>query len=473
MKPSILMTQTGLAAMLVAGLALAGCNQNASVQQAPPPAAALPLTSGAATPVNDAPPANQLPPAPPARVARLSDPGQTYAYLDQASSVDYGFGDAPPDYSVDYDGTRPWVWRSDDGYEQVVEPLSDGDRYYYYRPGSDYPFLIRDPDYTYGYDNGALVVIYDHQGRALPFNDADRRADLAGRYLMRARSIYDASQQNPHQPVVAGNWSDRQGRLQADRTAWVQAQTQDPDWRAYHDQYGTQDQAHWDQERYRRQAEAARTAQTFNDVAGAALLWQAARQAQAASQSHGQPQPNGGGQQGGGGGGLFGRHDAAPQGPPPAAGPPHYDQAGGGAARDAQGPGFDHTAPTRPDQGHAAQAPTGIAPGERRDVQGAPAPMRDTGRPADQQRRQSVAEPPGVAPGPADRQDHHVGAGAPRPQPSPPSVIHTAPQRAEVSAPSPVEHHAPPAPAARPAPAAPDHGDRVDKGHHAPVPPPA
>lgn len=310
MNPSTLMTRSAIAAVLGAASLISACNQNSSAQQAPPPAAALPLTTASAPPIVDAPAGSQLPPAPPARLSRPDNSSDDYAYLDQASSQAYGFGDAPPDYTFDYDGYRPWVWRSDDGYERVVEPLAGGNRYYYYRPGSNYPYLIRGPDYAYGYDNGVLVVVYDHAGRVVPWAEASRRADLAGRYLARAQALYDAGQQNQHEAVAAANWSARRAELAAEQSEWSQQQSADPDWRAYHDQHLNDDEAHWYQERYRREAEAARTAQALNDVANVALYWQAAQRAQNAGRAHGQN--FGGGQ---GGLALFGRQNA-PAGPP-------------------------------------------------------------------------------------------------------------------------------------------------------------
>ena len=73
---------------------------------------------------DERPPA--LPPAPRARVGRLSNSGDTYAYADDADSSNDAFGDAPPDYGFDYGGTRPWVWRGQDQSERVVEPLPGG-----------------------------------------------------------------------------------------------------------------------------------------------------------------------------------------------------------------------------------------------------------------------------------------------------------------------------------------------------------
>jgi len=271
---------TALGACLAAG-ALTGCNPNSQAQSAPAPAAALPLemTATAPTAIAPAPSVNALPPAPPVRVGRLANPDDTYAYADEADSENEAFGDAPPDYAVDYDGTRPWIWRGDDQSERVVEPLPGGGyRYYYYRPGAQYPYLVRDPGYTYGYDSGVLVVVYDRYGHALPPEQVQERVDPASRILARAAALYLATQQMQHQSVVAANWQARQDRIAADNAAWRQAQASQSDWAAYHAAHAPQEQAQWDQEHFRREAEAARFAQATHQPQVAQRDWQAAQQ---------------------------------------------------------------------------------------------------------------------------------------------------------------------------------------------------
>ena len=109
-------------AACLAGGALSGCNPNSSAQTAPAPSAALPLAMDASpVTIAPAPAVSALPPAPSVRVAKLADPGDYYAYADQANEANEAFGDAPPDYAIDYQGTRPWVWRGDDQSERVVE----------------------------------------------------------------------------------------------------------------------------------------------------------------------------------------------------------------------------------------------------------------------------------------------------------------------------------------------------------------
>jgi len=334
--------RTVLGLCLAAG-ALSACNQNGQAQSAPTPAAALPLEMTATTPtaIAPAPTVSALPPAAPVRVGQLSNPDDTYAYAEQADSLNDSFGDAPPDYGFDYGGTRPWVWRGDDQSERVVEPLPNGgDRYYYYEPGAQYPYLVRDPEYTYGYDSGVLVVIYDHHGHALPQDQYRERVDAASRILARAQAIYQASQQQQHQAVIAANWEARQARIAEDNAAWEQAQAQQSEWAAYHAAHAQQEQQQWDQERFRREAEAARFAQQTNQPQVAQRDWQAAQQAHAQAPS-GPAAP-------------FGLHMGGPKPQPPAAPAP-------GPAPQAAGP----AAPVAP-QGEPAgtRPPGGFSPGQ-------------------------------------------------------------------------------------------------------------
>lgn len=277
------------------GLTLAGCNraaQNAppsDMAQAPAPLAALPLSTATAPPLAPAPSADALPRAPRLRVARLADPRDSYAYADRAYALNDAFGDAPPDYTFDYDGVTPWVWRSDNNDERLVEPLADGDRYYYYEPGADTPYLVRDADYAYGFDGPQLVVVYDSAGRALDPDQVERLADHASRYFSRGRSLYGAAHRQQRQAVAAANWAGRRSELEAERARWAAGQQNQSDWRAYHDQHDAEYQTHWGDERYRREAAAARFAQAINDRDMATRDWQAARDARARSTAQGAP----------------------------------------------------------------------------------------------------------------------------------------------------------------------------------------
>ena len=260
---------------------LAGCNQGAAptnAATAPAPLSSLAL-SNAAQPIAPAPGADALPPAPPATLGSLANSGQRYAFADRAAAMNSGFGDAPPDYTFNYGGEQPWVWRGDDQSMRVAEPLADGSyRYYYYEPGAQTPYLVRDHDRSYGYDNGALVVVYDAGGDAAA-PDADE-ADIAGRFLARARDLDAATQRAQRQAVAQANWQARQQAIDAEDAQWQSDQASNPDWRDYHQTQAQQDDAYWAAERYRREAEAARYAEQANDAQQAARDWQAAQAAQ-------------------------------------------------------------------------------------------------------------------------------------------------------------------------------------------------
>src|SRR6185437_2024938 len=320
-------------AALIAAAALAGCNKPApqALANAAPPDGALPPIAATATLV-DAPAAQALPAAPPPPVARVATRSQGYAFADRAYAMSNAFSAAPPDYTYDYDGVRPWVWRSRDDAERVVEPVPGGQRVYYYEAGSATPFFIQDPSYGYGFANGALVTVYDHSGRQLPYDEVAARRDWAGRYLARSHALYDASRQQQRQAIAEPNWRARRGAMDAQRAAWQAQQQQDPDWRAYHDQYGQAEEAHWQAEREQRLAWAARVDQMNNDQARAQREWAEAQQAGRPGQLPGGP----------------------PMGPPP--GGPRYAQQPGPQGFAPQGP-----APQQPAFGRPPGAPPPVA----------------------------------------------------------------------------------------------------------------
>jgi hypothetical protein len=274
-------------------LALVGCQPATtptSASSAPAPLAALPLASGAASPAAPAPTAAELPPAPAAQVGALANASDAYAYADDAEAMNQGFGDAPPDYAVDYGGEQPWVWQANDQSVRIAETLPDGsDRYYYYEPGQDAPYLVCDEGYCYGYDGGVLVVIYGPDHRALGRDEMDRRADYAGRFLARGRDVFEASRQRRREAIEEANWRARSGVIDSEQQQWQSAEQANPAWRDYHQAHAQQDDAEWAAERSRREAEAARYDQQANDAQQAARDWQAAQAAQALAARNGSP----------------------------------------------------------------------------------------------------------------------------------------------------------------------------------------
>ena len=210
-----------LIALAAALGALAACNQaasntaaaNTATNLAAAPDNALPPIDAAVALVN-APAADALPAAAPAPVAHVANRTQGYAYADRAYAMSTGFAAAPPDYTYDYNGQRPWVWRGSDGSERVVEAVPGGQRVYYYEPGARQPFFVQDPQYGYGYQDGALVSVYDQSGRALADAQAEAQAQRAGRYLARARRCT-----TPRCTLSAKLWPSRTGRRGATLSA--------------------------------------------------------------------------------------------------------------------------------------------------------------------------------------------------------------------------------------------------------------
>lgn len=271
-------------AISLIALMAAACNKHPSpsATEAPivaPPAAALPMATTAEAPVAAAPPASALPPAPPLGFAPRPA-GQRYGDLDRAYSMSRAFADTPPDYVVDYQGTRPWIWRARNGAYRIVERLPRGLRYYYYQPGQDYPFLVRDPDYSYAYNNGALAGVYGPDGSEIPDTLAARRAEEASRYLYRARRLYRAAQDEQRQSAYASEWAKRRDDLRTQEQAWQQEQSRNADWRSWHDSHAAQEEQQWRQERDQRAAYAAAIG-----IAGAAIA------SGAGQQSHPAPNP--------------------------------------------------------------------------------------------------------------------------------------------------------------------------------------
>jgi len=253
-------------AAVAAGLALTGCNppsstdnaQSAYALPALPPT--LPLTTGNATPVNDAPRAAALPDVKPITVSRVSNPGDAYAYADDASGFSDALGDAPPDYGFDYEDVEPWAWQGYDDSQVFAEPIDDGYRYYYYRPGADEPYFVRDPDYGYGYADGSLAVVYGPGGAIVPYDDYGPRLTYASRYYARGHNLWQASRQRQRRAVIAANWSARQNAITSSRARWDQNRAQQQAWQAYHDRVARQDADHWREEQARRRADTVRFA---------------------------------------------------------------------------------------------------------------------------------------------------------------------------------------------------------------------
>jgi len=257
-----------LAGSGLACLALAACNRNQAQQPVTgAPIAALQLATAPPPPTHYAPPASALPPPPaPARLA-YRPPRERYRYLTDAYDMADAFGDTPPDYTVDYDGERPWIWRADDGAYRMVEWLPEGARYYYYEPGADTPFLIEDPDYAYAYDDGALVGIYTPAGALIQDRLARQRAYDAARYYRRAEDLYRAAQREQREAAYAADWQRRAPTLIARRDRWAAARETDPEWRDWSRAHRSEEAQRWAPERQQRLAYASALARAGDPAA--------------------------------------------------------------------------------------------------------------------------------------------------------------------------------------------------------------
>ena len=225
----------------LAALALAACNQQPSADTS---ASSQPLAPPSPAETAPAPAASALPAAPAAPV-RYAPPARRYQQLNDAYAMSQTYADAPPDYAFDYGGDAPEAWGSRDGVVRVGERTPGGWRYYYYQPGADTPYLVRDPEYAYGFEGGQLVVVYDVRGRALSQEYADRQAWLAGRYLARARDLWRAARDRQRMDVEAQVWREQQAEQERQRQYWEQTRAADQDWRAYHDQHEAEARDHW------------------------------------------------------------------------------------------------------------------------------------------------------------------------------------------------------------------------------------
>ena len=218
-----------------------------------PPIAALPLAT--ATPIAASAAPETLPLARAIHVASGPRAGR-YRYVDRAAEYNRGFADTPPDYTVDYQGTRPWVWRANNGSYRVVENLPRGAREYYYQSGSDQPFYVSDPQGGYAFDNGDLVAVYGPDGAALEDGYAAQRALQAAAYYDRARALYRAAKYDQRQAAYSADWQARRARDAARHAAYEEARARDAEWQAWHDRHSDDEDRLWNDERRRRVAYA-------------------------------------------------------------------------------------------------------------------------------------------------------------------------------------------------------------------------
>lgn len=241
------MTRFGLKARLAAAgavaLALAACDDRGGRVDAPEPAPLAELSA-----------AESLPYAEPARVEYRA-PAQGYAWAERAYGLQRAVYDTPPDYGFDYGDVEPLAWETEDDWAMYAEPWDDGYRYYYYEPGADYPYFVRDNDYGYGYGaGGVLVAVFDAGGRYLPADTLYRVAPTAGRYYARGHDLRSAAHRSQRIQVTDQVWAQRAPQVIRTADPWMRAARDDRQWRAWRDR----DQ---DRELRRFEPEAARRAE--------------------------------------------------------------------------------------------------------------------------------------------------------------------------------------------------------------------
>ena len=248
-------------------LLLAACQKSDTAQQAAgAPIAAMALaTSPPPSPAAYAPAAAALPPpASPVRY-RPERRGDTFGYVERAYAMNRAFGDTPPDYTVDYDGERPWIWRAGNGAYRMIEQLPEGQRAYYYQAGASYPFYVVDPDGGYAYDGGGLVGVYAPDGSPIGDDRARARGAQAARYYARSNALYRAAINQQRHAAYVGEWRQRQPYLVRQQQAWDDRRARDPAWSDWHDGHRQDVERPWEDERQHRQAYAT-------SIGAAALL---------------------------------------------------------------------------------------------------------------------------------------------------------------------------------------------------------
>jgi hypothetical protein len=165
-----------------------------------------------------------------------------YAPAERAHAFDRVAYEVPPSYGFRYGDEDRWAWRTADDYSMYVEPYDDGYRTYYYGPGDDYPYFIRDDDYGYGYGpDGALVAVYDSYGVLLPEDRLYVLAAVAGSYLLRATAIRGYALDDRYRmPVTEIYWSTWAPRYYGSQQVWYAAPEREPLWREWRARNETQ-----------------------------------------------------------------------------------------------------------------------------------------------------------------------------------------------------------------------------------------
>jgi hypothetical protein len=181
-----------------------------------------------------------------------------YDWIDRADAISETIGESPPDTSFVFEQGEPWAWTLEDGTMMIVEQLPDGPHGYYFEPGTDAPFLVRDPSMSFGFIDGAVAVVYGADGSALSQNEGRSWLGTAMRGYERGKRIKRAMVQRDRQRNVNVNrWYDMSYLLFDWWDDWDYGLSRNPVWRRHHD--GPRGAGHghrWDHERQRRTSAA-------------------------------------------------------------------------------------------------------------------------------------------------------------------------------------------------------------------------
>jgi len=205
--------------------------------------------------------------APPAQdaqqVAGDRESPEDYGWIDRADALWDAIGSAPPDYSFAFDDGQsrgePWAWETSDGYWIVVEDTPQGMRSYYFAPDAAGPFLAREAENSFGYDDddGEVAMVYDAGGGALP------RAQGAA-YIDEGEALYDRGvrllrvlRQRNWEPVNTTAWVDLSFVLIGLQHQWDEGRNRHAGWRRHRELPRViAEHRRWDSEQ-RRRADAA------------------------------------------------------------------------------------------------------------------------------------------------------------------------------------------------------------------------
>ena len=211
------------------GLALGGCK----IDNRP-----LPASSDAASAYDASAPA--LGPIDPTQVSNGSNGPviyDGYALAERARAYEQSVYARRPDYAFRYQNEQPYAWGSGDGYSMYAEPVNGGYRDYYYAPGAERPYFVRDNQYGYGYGpDGQLAAVYDAAGALLPSGRFGEVVRTAADYYLRAQTMRRYGLDESYRlPVLDPDWSQRSPAFFTAEQPWISAPDRQVGWRDWRD----------------------------------------------------------------------------------------------------------------------------------------------------------------------------------------------------------------------------------------------